>query len=274
MGLRHALELNDIKPLTGGDINEVYLLETINGSFVIKLNLARRFPGMFEAEAEGLKLLLEAKAFDIPAVSYTGIVDDYEYLIMDFIPSGSQGPRFWESFAQKLARLHQNSADQFGLDHSNYIGSLPQYNEFHDSAATFYISQRLEPQIELAMDKGFKFPDLNMFYKNITQLIPEEPAALVHGDLWNGNYLVSTMGEPVLIDPAVAFASREMDLGMMMLFGGFPNAVFEMYDELFPLPGDWKERIPIWQLYYLLVHLNLFGKGYLNRVTSILAAYS
>src|SRR5690625_7628347 len=96
--------------------------------------------------------------------------------------------------------------------------------------------------------------------------IPEEPSALVRGDLWNGNYMVSSNGSPVLIDPAVAFASREMDLAMMQLFGGFPAEVFEVYNENFPLEYDCQKRTNLWQLYYLLVHLNLFGRSEERRV--------
>lgn len=93
------------------------------------------------------------------------------------------------------------------------------------------------------------------------------------GILWNGNYMVSSRGVAVLIDPAVAFAPREMDLAMMQLFGGFPAEVFEVYNENYPLEYDWKNRTSLWQLYYLLVHLNLFGEGYLHQVEAVLRKY-
>ena len=125
----------------------------------------------------------------------------------------------------------------------------------------------------MAKDRGFHFTDLELFYKNISSEIPNEPPALVHGDLWSGNYMVLKTGNPALIDPAVAFAPREMDLAMMQLFGGFSEEVFRLYDEIFPLENNWKNRIPLWQLYYLLVHLNLFGSGYLSRVQRIVGSY-
>src|SRR5690606_27632898 len=99
----------------------------------------------------------------------------------------------------------------------------------------FYIEKRLEPQFKLATENGFSFKKLSAFYKNITQEIPNEVPALIHGDLWNGNYLVDDKGNPCLIDPAVAFAPREMDLAMMHLFGGFPDSVFTAYTTAFPL---------------------------------------
>src|SRR5690606_24016845 len=101
-----------------------------------------------------------------------------------------------------------------------------------------------------------------------------EAPALIHGDLWNGNYLIDDSGNPCLIDPAVCFASREMDLAMMQLFGGFSEEVFNVYNEAFPLAKGWKTRTHLWQLYYLLVHLNLFGSGYYNHVNTIIRKYS
>lgn len=268
------LELLEAKRLSGGDINDVYLLKCTTSYFVIKLNRADNFPEMFEAEAKGLSILKASESFRIPEIIDSGIEDDQAYLLMENIEEGTISNRFWPDFAEQLAKLHRSSNNKFGLDHSNYIGSLPQYNNYHDVAAEFYISERLEPQINLARDHGYLFPDIDSFYKNISEIIPTEQPSLVHGDLWSGNYMVSSKGEPVLIDPAVAFAPREMDLGMMQLFGGFPTLVYSSYNEIFPLTENWKSRIPLWQLYFLLVHLNLFGRGYLSRVEQIVKSYS
>ena len=109
---------------------------------------------------------------------------------------------------------------------------------------------------------------------NISAIIPDEKPALIHGDLWGGNYLVNGNGDPCLIDPATAFAPREMDLSMMQLFGGFDKELFNSYKKEFPLESGFEERIPLWQLYYLLVHLNLFGAGYKSQVTSIIKQFS
>jgi fructosamine-3-kinase len=136
------------------------------------------------------------------------------------------------------------------------------------------LNERLIPQLKLAKDRGFDLAVTNQFLKKVSEIVPDEAPALVHGDLWNGNYLTDETGAPVLIDPAVAYASRETDLAMMQLFGGFPAEVYKMYDEIFPMKPNWKERLPLWQLYYLLVHLNLFGRGYLAQVTSIIKRFS
>lgn len=277
--LKHIASQNnfnchDSKPLSGGDINEVFLLNCSEGNFVVKINSASKFPAMFEAEAKGLQLLKKNSNFKIPKVIATGTYQNTAYLILEYIPSGKPSKNFSEKFAEALASLHKTTAGDFGLDHDNYIGSLPQQNGFCSSAPEFYITQRLEPQFKMAAENGFQFKNLVGFFKNISEAIPKEPPALVHGDLWNGNYMVSETGKPVLIDPAVAFAPREMDIAMMKLFGGFSDEIFSNYNALFALGEGWKERLPLWQLYYLLVHLNLFGSGYLSQVNSAIKKYS
>jgi fructosamine-3-kinase len=277
--LNHIAEQNNIQiqtaePLYGGDINKAYLLRSDTMDYVVKVNSASLYPNMFETEAKGLFLLRSSNSFRIPEVIAVGELNDQSYIMMEFIESGSASRTFWGEFAIYLASLHKNSQKSFGLDHSNYIGRLPQYNSEESTASDFYIHQRLEPQFRMAYDEGYEFKNLGRFYSIISEEIPNEASSLIHGDLWNGNYLISDRGVPSLIDPAVAYAPREMDLAMMKLFGGFPSEVYTLYHEEFPLKDRWEERIKLWQLYYLLVHLNLFGSGYFNQVHSIVKQYS
>lgn len=271
---RNKLKYESASSLAGGDINEVYLLKCKENEFVVKLNDDQKFPQMFEAESKGLSLLKDSNNFMIPTVVDVGSISGTAYLLMEHIQKGTTTKMFWEIFAAQLSKLHKRTAENFGLDHNNYIGSLPQYNGSCSTASDFYISQRLDPQFSIASEKGFNFRHLNTFLKNIEDEIPKEPPSLVHGDLWGGNFLISANGHPVLIDPAVAFAPREMDIAMMKLFGGFDPVVFDYYCTLFPLQDNWQDRLGLWQLYYLLVHLNLFGPGYLQQVKSIVKKYS
>jgi fructosamine-3-kinase len=270
----HDFKVLEVHQLTGGDINRVYRLKSVETSYVVKLNQASVFPGMFEAEARGLRLLATSSSFKIPEVVGFDQVNDMSYLLMEYLEPSNLHPSDWKCFAENLVKLHQNSNQNFGLDHDNYIGSLRQYNGMETSASDFYINQRLNPQFKMARDKGFRFSTLDTLFKNFFEEIPNEFPALIHGDLWNGNYLVTSSGGVALIDPAVSYGPREMDIAMMKLFGGFPDRLYSDYHELFPLVEGWKERISIWQLYYLLVHLNLFGAGYLSQVNSIIKSFS
>jgi len=271
---RHNLSLLDFKPLQGGDINSVYYWKCLSGNFVIKLNSATRFPEMFNKEAQGLQLLASSGSFKVPKVITFNTIEEYSYIILQYIIPGTKGSLFWEQFGQSLAQLHQITQDTFGLTHDNYIGSLPQYNNSEKLASEFYINQRLQPQFEMAGQRGYIFKELDVFLTTITSEIPNESPSLIHGDLWNGNYLVSEEGSPVLIDPAVCYGPREMDIAIMHLFGGFPSKVFSIYNEVFPLTKNWETRTSLWQLYYLLVHLNLFGAGYLPQVKQIVKQYT
>ena len=264
----------NIHPLSGGDTNDVYRLYFTDRTAVIKLNDANRFPGMFAAEATGLHLLAEHSTFTIPKVLFEGQVEGQSYLITEYIDSANKTFDFWEDFGHKLAHLHQQSAPYFGLEKDNYIGSLPQSNAKEITTVDFYIRQRIQPQIALAGEKGYNFTKISSFYKNVETIIPDEASSLIHGDLWGGNYMVDHLGKPCLIDPAIAYAPREMDIAMMQLFGGFDPIVFNEYNEAFPLENRWNDRIELWQLYYLLVHLNLFGNSYFDRVNSIISRYA
>ena len=260
------------RSLAGGSINEVFYLDTSKGEMVLKVNSASRFPGMFPAEKEGLEALGRTNSILAPQVYFFGQKEDTAYLGLEYKPEGPETENFWVRFAEGLASLHQHSREQFGFGSSNYIGSLPQYNSARDSAADFYIDQRLEPQLKMAAERGFSFKDLDQKLKNISSSIPDEAPALIHGDLWSGNYLATSEG-PCLIDPAVSYGPREMDLAMMKLFGGYPSSTYRSYHEIFPLQSGFEERIPLWQLYYLLVHLNIFGSSYLPSVEKILNGY-
>ncbi|MDT0641473.1 fructosamine kinase family protein [Zunongwangia sp. F363] len=273
-GEAHGFSVKNTTPLSGGDINDVFLIETGSADkLVIKINDAARYPGMFEAEKAGLDALRKSGIIKVPKTLHRGEVEEQSYLILEFLEAGKKSSDFWKIFGKQMAELHKVSAENFGFETDNYIGSLPQYNSAENSAADFYVNQRLEPQFKMAKDRGYDLGNKDNFLKNCSGIIPDEAPALIHGDLWNGNYMTSTYGMPVLIDPAVAFAPREMDLAMMKLFGGFDARMFQAYHKHFPLAEGFEERVPLWQLYYLLVHLNIFGSRYKASVENILRRY-
>ena len=271
------IEIDQISGISGGSINETMLISTNKGKFFIKKNSANLYPEMFEKEAKGLKILSEKSPLKVPEIIAVGQSDNTSFLILIHIESGRKGPDFWNYFARGLAQLHKNSADSFGLDHDNYIGSLHQSNKKHDNWVDFFQTERLEKQAKLARDRGrvskTVVQSFENFYRALPGIFPIEPPALIHGDLWAGNYMVNNEGEGVLIDPAVYYGNREMDLGMSQLFSGFDSKLYDAYNCYYPMEKGWQERLDYCNLYPLMVHVNLFGGSYLNSIQSILRKF-
>ncbi len=270
--------IKKIQRLYGGSINNAYALQCGRPSYFIKFNERGRYPGMFASEIKGLNLLRQTNALRIPEVICQGELIDQSFLLLEYIEAGNKEPPFWEIFGRSLAKLHQNHSDSFGLDHSNYIGSLPQSNKVHTSWSNFFIEERLIFQEKMAVDNGRMNNQesklLSGIYKVLPELFPVEPPSLLHGDLWSGNFLNDQSGEPVIFDPAVYFGHREMDIAMSHLFGGFHKRFYQAYHEAYPLQKGWEERLGICNLYPLLVHVNLFGGAYLSRVKSVVKRFS
>jgi protein-ribulosamine 3-kinase len=266
--------VSQFSPTGGGCINHGGRLQTSKGPFFIKWNRTEALPQMFKTESKGLKLLRDTKTIHVPEVVLESVAGNLQYLVLEYIESKLQNARYWTDFGRNLALLHKNSNESFGLDHDNYVGSLKQYNHQETSWGEFLISQRLDIMVKLAGERGHidsrareKFDAL---YKRLNSILSDEKPSLLHGDLWAGNLIVDDLGSPCMIDPAVYYGNREVDLAMTQLFGGFDKAFFESYNEEFPLAEGYESRIRIYQLYPLLVHVNLFGKSYLPKVVSIL----
>jgi len=234
---------------------------------------------MFAAEARGLEFLEQARAIRVPKVLLLSSVHERpSFLLLEFIRSAAPRRDFDEELGRGLSLLHRAGAPGFGFAQANFIGRLPQSNREHATWAEFYRAERLEPQLRAAIDEGRAPPGLQRDFARLFQRLPGLTAesaapARVHGDLWSGNLLIDERGAPCLIDPAVYGGAREMDLAMMRLFGGFGPRVFSAYDEAFPLAAGHAERVQLYQLYPLLVHVNLFGGGYVESVRRALSAY-
>lgn len=266
------------QPVSGGSINKAYRLETQQGAYFLKLNDGPQAAAMMAADAYGLQLLGRAGPLSVPKVIAQATVQGDSYLLLAFIEEGRATPAFWQAFGEGLAELHRQTASAFGLDRDNFIGSLPQRNHQHQEWADFYREERLRPQVQMALEQGLLWPgaaaQFDCLYAQLPHLCPEEPPALTHGDLWSGNFLVAKDGAPVLIDPAVSYAHREMDLGMSLLFGGFAPAFYEAYEGTYPTAPGFRKRAGIYKLYYLLVHVNLFGRSYTGAVQDIVSKWA
>lgn len=267
------------RPLAGGDINEAFELDLADGRRVFLKTNASASPLMFPAEAEGLAFLREAGALRVPevlAVSDAGATA--RFLVLELLTPGPRVRDFDERLGRGLAELHRFGAPCFGLAHDNFIGSLPQSNRAQPSWSEFYWRERLEPQLERSAARGLTSARMRTGFERLAAELPrlvgpDEPPARLHGDLWGGNLHADAEGQPCLIDPAVYGGHREMDLAMMKLFGGFGARVFDAYAEAYPLAAGHADRVALYQLYPLLVHVNLFGAGYVQAVERGLARY-
>lgn len=232
---------------------------------------------MFMRESEGLAAIGATQTIAVPRVVLQGNYDDESYLILEWIETTRTTPQASRLLGKQLAAMHRHTHKQFGFDADNYMGSLVQSNRRLGTWATFFIDQRLQPMVKTAVDRHLlTLQDVARFeqlYLNLGNFFNEEPPALIHGDLWGGNYLIGAGGKPYLIDPAVSYGHREFDIAMTTLFGGFGREFYEVYTEHFPLAEGWQQRIALWNLYPLLLHLNLFGSGYLGQVRESLNFY-
>jgi fructosamine-3-kinase len=258
-------------PLSGGDINDAFRVELDDGRAVFVKTNARAPRTMFAAEARGLEWLREANAIRVPRVLGVGPSDAVPFLVLEYLTPARRTPNFDERLGRSLAALHRFGAPQFGLDHDNFVGRLPQSNASAPTWSDFYRDRRLLPQVKLARDAGLLSASILRSVERLVRVLDDrvgaaEPPSRLHGDFWGGNLHVDEHGEPCLIDPAAYGGHREVDLAMMRLFGGFGDRVFSAYAEAFPHTDGHDDRVPLYQLYPLLVHVNLFGGSYVASV--------
>ena len=266
-------------PLGGGDISQVERLDTTAGRFVLK-TARHQLPEFFRAEADGLTAI--AGSGTSLRVPHAVARDDADpaFLVLEDLGTGRARPDDDEAFGRGLAELHRTQADRFGFARDNFCGATPQPNAWRDRWVDFYGQARLGHQLDLAaraggLDPGDR-PALERLILGLDAWLSEPPEgpALIHGDLWAGNRHVAEGGSSAVLDPAAYYAHREAELGMMTLFGGFSSRVFSAYEEAWPLEPGWRDRNPLYRLYHLLNHLNLFGRGYHGQVMDVVHRYA
>jgi protein-ribulosamine 3-kinase len=269
--------LTEITTISGGCINDCFRVSNQSNTFFLKVNVAAKFPGMFQQEAAGLELLRDTQTFRIPKVTALWEEQSHSFLVLEWLEKGVPVKTFGLDFGFLLAQLHENIATNFGLSHNNYISSLPQPNNPCKDWHTFFFENRLLPQLEISLQKGWATTSIFKYAENIAKVIesefPKEDPAFLHGDLWSGNYMADDFGAPTLFDPAVYFGNREMEIAFMHLFGGFESSIFSNYDNYYPLQPDFNKRMEIHQLYPILVHANIFEGNYIPQALAILKKF-
>ena len=272
-----GLKIRDFQSVSGGDISTAYLIETSSNKFFLKVNSNPNALDMFLAEEKALSTIANTNTIATPKVVACSSFGNDSFILMEHIEAKAPNSYDLELFGNQLAQLHNVTSDEFGFDSNNFIGSLHQSNIEHNHWNDFYIEERLIPQFQLAKSKGLlqtneipikeRMKEICFFhFKNVKP-------SLLHGDLWNGNYLISSEGIPYLIDPAVYYGHCEVDISMSKLFGGFGKSFYQSYYDIINKDEFTESRIELYQLYYLLVHLNLFGRSYYPSVINLLKKY-
>jgi len=271
--LGERFRLGEAVPLGGGCINQAYRLTGGGQRFFVKLNTAERLP-MFEAEAAGLAAIRGSASVRAPAPIAWGTCGDNSWLALEYLDFAGKSRGAAGALGERLAAMHRTTADAFGWQRDNTIGSTPQRNPWTPQWLIFYREQRLRCQLELARDNGLPGTTLTRA-DDLLDALPglfagySPPPALLHGDLWGGNWGVTASGGPVIFDPAVYFGDRETDLAMTELFGGFDQAFYQAYRAAWPLDPGYETRRQLYNLYHVLNHFNLFGGGYAGQAREL-----
>ncbi|HEU5139155.1 MAG TPA: fructosamine kinase family protein [Bacillales bacterium] len=274
--LRDSSEVKSVRSVSGGEINEAFKVTTGEQRYFVKLN-SETAADFFEWEARGLELLRSTETVAVPEVYFCGEKEGVAVLVLEWI-EGQPNERTEETLGRDVARMHCAYGEAFGLDYDNYIGTFDQRNGWQKNWVAFLRDNRLAVQAQLAEEKGRmnskRRTGMERILERLGRWVPRNvmPSPL-HGDLWGGNWIVGNGGKPYLIDPAVFYGHYEFELAFTELFGGYSNLFYEAYREILPIPPEYEERRPLYQLYYLLVHLNEFGEAYGGSVDRVLRKY-
>ncbi|MEM8806145.1 MAG: fructosamine kinase family protein [Cyanobacteria bacterium P01_G01_bin.38] len=270
--LGRRFEICDRTPIGGGCINQAYAVADQQQTVFVKLNQSTQL-AMFEAEFAGLQEMYRAQTIRVPQPLGCGIAGGSAFIAMEWLSLGGSSRTAWQVMGQNLAAMHRVSSDQgFGWQRDNTIGETHQPNPWTDSWLRFYQEHRLGYQFKLANRRGGHFPRERELLDALPELLSgHDPApALVHGDLWSGNAAVTQDGEPVILDPATYYGDREVDIAMTELFGRFPTAFYQAYEAAYPLDDGYAARKPLYNLYHILNHFNLFGGGYASQANRMI----
>ena len=267
-------DITSVDPVSGGCIHQALRIQTASGeNFFLKQDPGK-YTDVFLREAEGLEALRVDGGPVIPEVYLVG----EGYLLLRDLRPAPRCKDFWQIYGRQLAAVHMQQNPRFGFENDNYIGSNPQQNTWMENGWKFFQEMRLRNQIKWANDQSLldtkDLHKLENLLMRLPELIPKQPASLIHGDLWSGNLITNQDGKPALIDPAVYYGWAEADLAMADLFGHYPEEFFRVYAEINPLEPGYRSRFPLYNIYHLLNHLNLFGRGYRSQIRTVLDHFS
>ena len=276
----NPIQIKSFETIGGGCINETKALKLSNGERVFLKSNPSAPKNFFTAEADGLRSLERSKSGpSVPRVLGISTECNPQFLLLEYIESSSPKVGFASRFGQALAEMHKETQDLYGLDYDNFIGKTIQKNNLESDGLVFFREHRIRFQKELAkktrgLPKSIE-KRLDLFCEKLETLLDlkNEKPALLHGDLWSGNYFASHDQVPYIFDPAVYFGLREADLAMTEMFGRLSEEFYSAYHEVFPTEPGYTERKDIYNLYHLLNHYNLFGGSYLEQADQTVRSF-
>ncbi len=260
-------EIKERTRLSGGDINECYMVSDGEQRYFVKVNSREFFP-KYEAEGEGLKELRKTNTIFVPELISMGHTKHHAYIILNYLATKPlDEPKNSYLFGTQLAKLHQwGEQKEYGFDQDNYIGQTLQPNRWHKKWGRFFADQRIGWQLQLLDEKGINFGSIDTIVDIVQERLSSHTPrpSLLHGDLWHGNTANSAFG-PISYDPACYWGDRECDIAMTELFSGFQSEFYQGYESIAPIEAGYQERKEIYNLYHILNHCNLFGGHYLGE---------
>jgi len=265
--------LRQQQAMGGGSINNAYLLMGDNGQhYFVKTNHSGR-QDMFEAEAKGLMEMLSSNTIKVPEPICFGDDQLHSYIVLEYLDMRSSANQ--AVLAEQLAAMHRVTAEQFGWEIDNTIGSTFQGNTWNNNWLDFWSEQRLGFQLKLAAKNGYGGALQSLGEKLLVEMPKlfanrKIQASMLHGDLWGGNVAGLKDGAPVIFDPAFYYGDREADLAMTYVFGGFSAGFYASYQNAFPLDDGFSVRKTFYNIYHIINHLNIFGGGYHGQAIHML----
>lgn len=266
--------IKDIRVTNGGDVNDAYKIYTDDQTYFMLVQ-ENADKGFYDGEIEGLKLF-EKIGIVGPRIISSGYVDGDAYLVLSFLEEGSSGSQ--SELAKTVAKLHnyQSPNNKYGFDYPHNGSDTKFSNYWTDTWSDLFINQRLDKLANQLKDLSY-WTDYDLEkYKKARSVIKAElgrhksKPALLHGDLWAGNYMFLKDGRPALFDPSPFYGDREFDIGITSVFDGFSDEFYRVYNEIYPLEEGYQFRLEFYRLYLLMVHQVKFGSAYERSVNQSL----
>ncbi|MFC4559881.1 fructosamine kinase family protein [Virgibacillus kekensis] len=269
--------IKSMKQVSGGSINESYYVETAEERYFIKYhtNPPARF---FEIETSGLELIRQTDTISVPDVYAYSDEKNNAFLVMEWV-EGNRKLDTEEKLGSRISAMHQHTGEKHGYEEDTFIGTLPQPNGLFTNWVEYYRDQRLTAQLNQGINQeritGIRRQRLEDLLDKLDKFVPANPEpSYLHGDFWGGNWLVGENGAPYIIDPSFLYGDRHFELAFTELFGGYSEDFYHAYNEKYAMADYYDDVKPLYQLYYLLVHLNIFGESYGSRVDAVLRKFT